>query len=136
MDFILIIFFAAAGCGMSEKNENVTDKQSGTGIREEREPEVGLSHLEMLERNKSDKYQNDNVSIAATRAESGEIMSNVLTERIHLPSSSMGKSSEGFFRVLPDKIVDIIFKLIIFDTRNRDRVNGYSLLFNICRRFK
>ena len=124
------------GCGMSETNENVTDQQSGTGIREEREPEVGQSQVEILERNENDVHQNDNVSITPTRAASGESMSNVLTERMHQPSSSMGTSSEGFFEVLPDKIVDMIFKFIIFGATNRDMVNGYSSLFNVCRRFR
>ena len=64
--------------------------------------------MEKLERNENDKYQNDNVSIALIRAENGGSMSNVFGERMHLPSSSMGPSSEGFFGVLPDEIVDMI----------------------------
>lgn len=99
---------------MSETNENVIDQQSGMGIRDEREPEVGQSQVEVSERNENDKYQNDNVNIASTRAEIGESMPNVLTERMHLPSSSMATSSEGLFGVLPDEIVDMIFKFIIF----------------------
>lgn len=102
------------GCGMSETNENVIDQQSGMGIRDEREPEVGQSQVEVSERNENDKYQNDNVNIASTRAEIGESMPNVLTERMQLPSSSMATSSEGLFGVLPDEIVDMIFKFIIF----------------------
>ena len=92
--------------------------------------------MEILKRNENDIYQNDNVSITSTRAERGESMSNVLTERMHLPSSSMGTSIEGFFGVLPDEIVDMIFKFIIFSARNRVMVNGYSSLFNVCRRFR
>ena len=126
------------GCGMSETNENVLAEQSGTGIREEREPDVGQSQVEILERNENDKYHNDNdnVSIASTVNESGESISNVLIDRMHEPSSSMGTSSEGFFGVLPDEIVDMIFKFIIFGGSNRDLVNGYSSLFNVCRRFR
>ena len=84
--------------------------------------------MKILERNENDTYQNDNVNIASTRAENGGSMSNVLTERMHLTSSSTGTSSEGFFGVLPDKIVDMIFKFIIFDARIRAMVNGYSSL--------
>lgn len=124
------------GCGMSEANENVIDQQSGMEIREEREPEVGQSQVEILERNENDKGQNENVSIASTRAESGESMSNVVTERMRLPSSSMSTSSEGLFGVLPDEIVDMIFKLIIFGARYRDLVNRYRCLFNVCRWFR
>ena len=38
------------GCGMSETNENFTDQQSSTGIREKREPEGGQSQVEILEK--------------------------------------------------------------------------------------
>ena len=123
------------GCSMSELSENVIYQQGSAGIREERELEVGRSQVEILERKENDKYQNDNVSIALTRAESGESMSNLLKERMHLPSSSMGTSSEGFFGVLPDEIVDMIFKFIL-GARNRDLVNVYSSLFNVCKRFR
>ena len=100
------------GCDMSEANENVIYQQSGMEIRKEREPEVGQSQVEILERNENDKDQNDNVSIASTSAKSGESMSNVLTERMRLPSSSMSTSSEGLFGVLPNEIIDMIFKFI------------------------
>ena len=74
-------------CGMSETNENFKDQQSGTGIREEREPEAGQSQVKILERNENDTY---------------------------LTRCSIGTSSEGFFGVLPDEIVDMIFKFITF----------------------
>ena len=96
-------------CGMSEANENFTDQQSGTGIREERDPEAGQSQVKILERNENDTY---------------------------LTRSSIGTSSEGFFGVLPDEIVDMIFKFITFGARIRAMVNGYSSLFNVCRRFR
>ena len=60
-------------------------------------------------------------------------MSNVLKERMHLPSSSMGTWSEVSFVVLPDEIVDMIFKFIIFGARTWNMVNGCSSLFDACR---
>ena len=95
------------GYGMSETNENFTDQQSGTGIREEREPEAGQSQVKIMERNENDTY---------------------------LTRSSIGTSSEGFFGVLPDEIVDMIFKFITFGARISAMVNGYRSLFIVCRR--
>ena len=92
------------GCGMSETNENFTDQQSGTGIRE---AEASQRQVKILERNENDTY---------------------------LTRSSIGTSSEGFFGVIPDEIVDMIFKFITFGARISAMVNGYRSLFIVCRR--
>jgi len=46
------------GCGMSETSENVIDQRSGTGSREEREPDVDQSQVEISDRRKGTSSSN------------------------------------------------------------------------------